>query len=84
MFQELAKLRGTRYTVGPSASTLYPASGASFDWTRGVKNIKYSYTIELGDTGHYAFLLPASHIKPTGEEMLKFIYVMTQEILKKS
>ena len=37
-------------------------SGASDDWAKGAAGIKYSYTIELPDTGRYNFLLPPSRI----------------------
>ncbi|KAH6904176.1 putative carboxypeptidase [Coprinopsis sp. MPI-PUGE-AT-0042] len=49
---------GTRYTYGPSCSTLYCHHC----------KIKYSYTIELRDTGSSGFVLPANQIRPTGEE----------------
>lgn len=42
---------GPYYTVGPSGSTLYPASGGSDDWAKGTMKMKYAYTIELRDTG---------------------------------
>lgn len=42
---------GPQYTVGPSGSTLYPAAGGSDDWAKGVIKMKYTYTIELRDTG---------------------------------
>ena len=37
--------------VGPAAQVNYEASGASDDWAKGGAGIKYSYTIELPDTG---------------------------------
>ena len=50
---------GVSYQVGSAAKMLYPASGGSDDWAKGGANIKYSYTVELPDTGKYGFLLPA-------------------------
>ena len=41
-----------------------PAAGASDDWYKGVLNARFSYTVELRDTGFYGFVLPASQIKP--------------------
>ncbi|XP_008047784.1 carboxypeptidase A4 isoform X2 [Carlito syrichta] len=63
----LASLSGTEYQVGPTSTTVYPASGSSVDWAYD-HGIKYAFTFELRDTGHYGFLLPASQIIPTAEE----------------
>ena len=60
------KVHGKVYTVQNSAE-LYPASGASDDYSRSV-NVPLSYTIELRDEGAYNFQLPASQIKETFEE----------------
>lgn len=43
------------------------ASGSSTDWAYQ-NGIKYAFTFELRDTGHYGFLLPASQIIPTAKE----------------
>ncbi|KAK2491694.1 hypothetical protein MC885_011665 [Smutsia gigantea] len=63
----LASLAGTEYQVGPTCTTVYPASGSSIDWAYD-NGIKYAFTFELRDTGHYGFLLPANQIIPTAEE----------------
>ncbi|XP_027429772.1 carboxypeptidase A4 [Zalophus californianus] len=63
----LASLSGTTYQVGPTCTTVYPASGSSIDWAYD-NGIKYAFTFELRDTGHYGFLLPANQIIPTAEE----------------
>lgn len=44
------------------------AAGGADDWAKGSAKIKYSYTIELRDTGRKGFLLPSDQIIPTGEE----------------
>ncbi|XP_063977415.1 carboxypeptidase B-like isoform X2 [Diachasmimorpha longicaudata] len=64
----IAKVHGTAYKVGSSADLLYPTTGASDDWAKGVAGIKYSYTLELRDRGTYGFLLPATQIIPTARE----------------
>ncbi|XP_015609902.1 carboxypeptidase B [Cephus cinctus] len=64
----IAKVHGTRYQVGASPDLLYPTSGGSDDWAKGVAGIKYSYTVELRDRGTYGFLLPATQIVPTARE----------------
>ncbi|XP_050521702.1 carboxypeptidase B-like [Daktulosphaira vitifoliae] len=68
------------YTVGNSASLLYPAAGASDDWAKGVAKIKYAYTFELRDTGKNGFILPASHIVPTGKEAIIAATILAEEI----
>jgi len=57
-----------KYKVGSAAKMLYPASGGSDDWAKGGAGIKYSYTVELPDTGSYGFLLPSSRIESVGKE----------------
>ncbi|XP_016068886.1 PREDICTED: carboxypeptidase A4 [Miniopterus natalensis] len=63
----LASLSGTQYQVGSTSTTVYQASGSSVDWAYD-NGIKYAFTFELRDTGHYGFLLPANQIIPTAEE----------------
>jgi len=58
----------SRFTVGSSTRTLYSAAGGSDDFAKGVAGIKYSYTLELRDTGRYGFQLPTSQIQPASEE----------------
>ncbi|EGV98195.1 Carboxypeptidase A4 [Cricetulus griseus] len=65
--EALASHSGTKYRVGPTCTTVYPASGSSIDWAYD-NGIKYAFTFELRDTGHYGFLLPANQIIPTAEE----------------
>jgi len=59
---------GTKFQYGSSAAILYPAAGGSEDWTYGSLGVKYSFSVELRDTGRYGFLLPPDQIIPTGEE----------------
>ncbi|KAJ3625123.1 hypothetical protein MTP99_018686 [Tenebrio molitor] len=69
---------GPHYTVGPAANTLYPASGGSDDWAKGMAKFKYSYTIELRDNGRYGFVLPAAYIQPTATEALAAVRVVAE------
>ncbi|MED6278437.1 Multifunctional pyrimidine synthesis protein CAD [Characodon lateralis] len=64
---DLASLYGTRYRFGSIITTIYQSSGGSIDWTYN-QGIKYSYTFELRDTGHFGFILPANQIVPTANE----------------
>ncbi|PNJ40112.1 carboxypeptidase A4 [Pongo abelii] len=63
----LASVSGTEYQVGPTCTTVYPASGSSIDWAYD-NGIKFAFTFELRDAGTYGFLLPANQIIPTAEE----------------
>jgi hypothetical protein len=49
--EAIKSVHGKVYTYGPSGPTLYVSSGGSNDWTYGVRNVTYSYTFELRDTG---------------------------------
>jgi len=62
------------------------ASGGSDDWAHatvaeGGPNIKYSHCIELRDTGRYGFILPASQIIPTAEEMWEAVKVIANKAM---
>ncbi|XP_065220168.1 carboxypeptidase B-like [Planococcus citri] len=71
---------GSSYSVGNSAALLYAAAGGSDDWAKGAAKIKYTYTIELRDTGRHGFLLPASHIKGSGKEAFAAIKAIAKEM----
>ncbi|XP_076350462.1 carboxypeptidase B-like isoform X2 [Tachypleus tridentatus] len=64
----LKSIHGTYFEIGPSTNLLYLASGGADDWAYGVAGVKYSYTVELRDTGKYGFFIPTKQIIPTGEE----------------
>ncbi|XP_067121029.1 carboxypeptidase B-like [Centruroides vittatus] len=64
----IEKKHGFRYSLGSSSNLLYLAAGGSDDWAYGSLGVKYSYTIELRDTGTYGFALPQRFIIPVGEE----------------
>jgi len=59
---------GTAYGAGPICSTIYKVTGSSVDYINDVTKAKYTFTIELRDTGTNGFILPASQILPTGVE----------------
>lgn len=61
------------------ASIIDVASGGSMDYVRGTYNIPITYTYELRDTGRNGFILPASQIKPTGEETLDSLVAMFEK-----
>lgn len=67
------------YKVGPSGDLLYPAAGASDDWAKSI-GIKYSYTIELRDSGRYGFVLPARFILDTAKEAQAFALTIARNV----
>ncbi|KAK8397433.1 hypothetical protein O3P69_004877 [Scylla paramamosain] len=72
----LTGVHGTSYQIGSLSRILYPVGGSSQDWAKGIGGIKYSYILELRDTGTYGFLLPASQIIPCGEEVFQAFNVV--------
>ncbi|XP_066953173.1 carboxypeptidase B-like [Macrobrachium rosenbergii] len=68
MAKQIKSKNQATYTVGNAAATLYPAAGASDDWTSYTLSVPYVYTIELRDTGAGGFTLPASEILPTVQD----------------
>jgi len=75
-----SKCKRYQYTVGNSADLLYPAAGGSDDWAKAEAGIKYSYTIELPDSGRYGFILPSSSITPVAEDIFPAIKVLSDHV----
>ena len=59
------------FQVGPAAQVNYEASGASDDWAKGGAGIKFSYTIELPDTGRLGMMKIV-------QDSLQFLYFQVQ------
>ncbi|KAG0309255.1 Carboxypeptidase A4 [Dissophora globulifera] len=64
----LRDVHGTKFAVGSVCNIIYQASGGSLDWTYAEGNVKYSYAVELRDTGKHGFMLPEEEILPSGQE----------------
>ena len=73
---------GTQYRYGPIAEVIYQAAGSSVDWAYAKENVKYSYALELRDTGRHGFLLPAAQIGPTCTETYAGLKAMVNEMAK--
>lgn len=60
----------TRWTYGPSCSTLYATTGSSTDYITDVSKAEFAWTIELRPTSSSGsgFVLPASQILPSAIE----------------
>ncbi|XP_014694386.1 carboxypeptidase B2 [Equus asinus] len=73
--------KNTIYTHGSGSESLYLAPGGSDDWIHDL-GIKYSFTIELRDTGRYGFLLPARYIRPTCTEALAAVSKIAWHVVR--
>ncbi|XP_074223158.1 carboxypeptidase A5 isoform X2 [Camelus bactrianus] len=78
--QALYEVHGMEYIFGSISTTLYVASGITVDWAYD-SGIKYSFSFELRDTGHYGFLLPAAQIVPTAQETWLAIQTIMEHTL---
>ncbi|PIK60055.1 putative carboxypeptidase B [Apostichopus japonicus] len=57
------------FKAGVSAQLLYEMTGSSNDYGfAGTPEAKYSYVVELRDSGHFEFLIPPDQIRLSGEE----------------
>ncbi|KAK6337853.1 hypothetical protein TWF696_001331 [Orbilia brochopaga] len=75
-----SKRYGTKFTYGPSCTTIYPTTGDSTDYTYGALGIVHSYSVELRDTGRSGFILPASQIIPSGQEAFDGLEAIVNEL----
>ncbi|XP_031631788.1 carboxypeptidase A4-like [Contarinia nasturtii] len=58
-------------------------SGFASEWARSV-GIKYSYTVNLRDTGRYGYVLPPSFIQITAKEAQAFVWTVAEAIFNES
>ena len=84
----IKSVHGTSFTSEKSID-LYITTGTASDWfysddaaQSNKGNRAAGYTIELRDTGKYGFILPASQIIPSGEEMVPAVIYFAQQLLK--
>ena len=78
--KSVQQVHGKKYQYGEGALAFYPASGGSDDWSHAKAKIDLSFTIELRDTGTYAFLLPENQLIPNGEENMEGIRAVIDHI----
>ncbi|XP_039756453.1 carboxypeptidase B-like [Pararge aegeria] len=79
--EAIERAGGSKYSVGSSSGLLYPASGGSDDWVKA-QGVKYTFTIELSDTGRYGFILPTTKIEPVARESLAGLRVLASYVSK--
>jgi len=76
----IAQRFGTQFRVGNIVDILYPASGGSVDWVKGVHDTSLVLAFELRDTGRYGFLLPADQIIASGQEFMDSLLEMVKQL----
>jgi len=79
--QTIFGINGITYQPGPWYTRLYPSSGTMIDYAYGARGI-VSYTFELRDTGTFGFILPATQIIPTGQEILPAVLLMAETLYR--
>lgn len=65
-----------RYSIDQNDEMLDHRSGTSTEFAMYKVGLKYSYTMELRDTGTQGFLLAPSYIDSTGREIFEMIQAM--------
>ncbi|KAI8918028.1 hypothetical protein BC831DRAFT_507358 [Entophlyctis helioformis] len=78
----LKAVNGVTFKSGPSCKTIYAAAGGSDDHTYSM-GVKYSFSVELRDTGRNGFTLPASQIVPSGLETVAGVTALWKFIASK-
>ena len=84
MAQVGARAMSAKYKIGHSAAVTYETSGSSDDWAKAVAGVKYSYTVELPDTGKYHFILPESKIPGTVRDAVRAFKAMAEELIRRT
>ncbi|KAG0274240.1 Carboxypeptidase A4 [Linnemannia exigua] len=79
----LKDVHGKKFAVGSVCKIIYQASGGSLDWTYAEGGVKYSYAVELRDTGRHGFLLPEDEILPSSEETFAGVLHLANFIRKR-
>ncbi|KAF9102458.1 Carboxypeptidase A4 [Mortierella sp. GBA35] len=79
----LKDVHGKKFAVGSVCKIIYQASGGSLDWTYAEGGVKYSYAVELRDTGRHGFLLPEEEILPSSEETFAGVLHLANFIRKR-
>ncbi|XP_034232926.1 zinc carboxypeptidase-like [Thrips palmi] len=79
----LERVHGTKFQVGPIASTIYMAPGNSVDWVYAA-GVKYAFAMELRNPVKPEQYVSASAIEATGEETFAAIITMLEEVASRS
>jgi carboxypeptidase A2 len=72
---------GSTWARGNSCATIYPASGITMDYSKGVAGVKYTYTPELRGNN---FVIAASNITPSFNEVWNGFHATVETIERQS
>ena len=78
----LEAVNGAEYTFDSLANLVGENAGSSADYTYEELGIKYSYGVELRDTGDTCFELPEDQILPTATENFAALRVIMNRVLE--
>ena len=78
----LEAVNGEDYTYDSLANLVGLNTGSSADYTYDVLGIKYSFGVELRDTGDTCFELPEDQILPTATENFAALRVIMRRVLQ--
>ena len=78
----LEAVNGANYTYDSLANLVDLNTGSSADYTYDVLGIKYSFGVELRDTGDTCFELPEDQIIPTATENFAALRVIMNRVLE--
>ena len=78
----LEAVNGADYTFDSLANLVGLNTGSSADYTYDVLGIKYSFGVELRDTGDTCFELPEDQILPTATENFAALRVIMNRVLE--
>ena len=78
----LEAVNGEDYTYDSLANLVGLNTGSSADYTYDVLGIKYSFGVELRDTGDTCFELPEDQILPTATENFAALRVIMNRVLE--
>ena len=78
----LEAVNGETYTPGSLADLVNLNTGSSADYTYEELGIKYSFGVELRDTGDTCFELPEDQILPTATENFAALRVIMNRVLE--
>ncbi|XP_037936212.1 carboxypeptidase B isoform X1 [Teleopsis dalmanni] len=79
--QRIEEKTGAIYRASVTHEILGIAGGGSDDWSRAALGIKYVYTVELRDRGHFGFVLPPAQILDTAIEGYTVVETVAQAIV---
>lgn len=85
LYDAIEAFSGLQFKVGPTAQTIYPASGGSMDYFYGVNGIIYSGSYEARSADYFGlqgFQPPVENIVPSNLELFEGTYAFLRKIVE--